>query len=483
MKIVGITIGPIGETLSLAQKPAMLWYASSVFSNLSFILCKNIKNKIEKAEILAPFVNDYSSFASDGIGKYHDRVIFKTENIDKLDEVISASKLELSEMISMDINKEIREDDIKFLENYIQIKYCVVDEASIDGNIILGISESLDALEQMRTFNPDNTNNTFARFFGSDKCNSSIAQCKMLDDVENSQLKKDKTHFRSIEDICNPSKSPAKENDETQNKPHNYYAVIQADGDKIGAYLSSLKNENINVFSKQCIDYATSVAETISKYGGMTIYAGGDDLLAIAPVLGKENKNIFDLCIEIGNCFDEIVKQKKDYPTVSIGVAIRYNKFPLYEALASAGEVLFGYAKTGEKNNTCIDFQKHSGQSVKLLIPSEKLGFVSKLMKSGDSETVNSIIYILDEFKELIDAGKDSEETIKNIFENLYDNASQQKYSNYIKELANSFIKIASADPDRKITVCDCDNISDAKTFEGVLRLKKFLNQEVTKHD
>ncbi len=493
MKVVGITIGPIGETLSLAKTPAMLWYASAVFSNLSFILCKNITEKINDAKILVPYISDHTTFAKDGIGKYHDRVIFKAENIDNLESVIDDSKSEIASIINIDKNNKENADDKNFLLNYIQVKYCIINESDIQDNIILAISDQLTALEQMRTFNPDNTNNTFAKLFNNENFrNSAIGNCKMLFDAKNSQLLNKDCFFRKIEDIAMvamPSKSASEtvDNDkDISDKPYDYYAVIQADGDKIGEYLSSLANDKINEFSKNCINYAKSVAQIVGDYGGMTIYAGGDDLLAIAPVLGKENKNIFDLCIEIGKCFDDIVKKQNNFPTVSIGVSIRHTKFPLYEALNSAGTALFGKAKTGEKNNTCIDFQKHSGQSVKLLIPSEKLGFVSNLMKSGDSETVNSIIYILDEFKGLIEAGQamieTGQSTIKNIFKNLYDNSSQQQYVDYIEFLAERFTDIISPTSDRKITVYDCKSISDVKTFEGLLRIKKFMTQEVRRN-
>ncbi len=491
MKTVGITLGPISQTLSLAKNPAMLWYASSVFSHLAFTVCKNIVCGIDGAKLLVPYIDTTKLqdgvFSEDGIGKYHDRIIFTAENTDNLSDILDKSKREIAEMISFDKNNGKNDADIAFLMQYFQTPYIVLDKKDISGNIILAVSPYLDALEQMRVFSPDNTHNTFAAFFASNNmANSNIKHCKMLENVSSPQLllKTADNGFR-FRDIGSIASGHTKAGNK---KTAHYYAVIQADGDNMGKYLETLADDAIPKFSENCIEYATEASKLIESYGGMTIYAGGDDLLALVPLVGKDAKgeeiDIFMLCQAISKVFDEIVKKTDNYPTASIGVAIRHVKFPLYEALKAAEGALFGKAKNMDgKNHVALDFQKHSGQSVKITMPVEQLSFVDSIMKSGDTESVNSVIYILDSLtsmvKTAVEGGAECDkQMIANIFKNFYDNASQKKYGQYIDELADKLYTLASA-TGRKISVYDCDGVSATKTFEGLLRIKKFLNEEV----
>lgn len=77
---VGITIGPIIETLLLASRPASLWCASAMFSWLSEDIC-NRALRIG-GDIISPYYPnekslEHYSVVSEGVGKYHDRIIFK----------------------------------------------------------------------------------------------------------------------------------------------------------------------------------------------------------------------------------------------------------------------------------------------------------------------------------------------------------------------------------------------------------------------
>ncbi len=273
----------------------------------------------------------------------------------------------------------------------------------------------------------------------------------------------------------------------------------------------TLDEKTANNFSKGCLDYAKKVSEEIKNYGGMTIYAGGDDLLAIVPVLGKEEENIFSLCKKINNIFDENVGTKGNVPMISIGVAIRFIKFPLYEALSAANAAL-RKSKDYEfitdenikiKNNLSIDLQKHSGQSIKLTIPfgnitvsgkeTDRMDFLSNFMKENVSngntdsssdtvQTVHSLIYILETFSAMISLKKTSLDDIKNIFKNLYDNASQARFKTYVDFMAENFNSLALEDSNRKIHVYGMKENQyddDIKTFEALLRIKKFMTKEV----
>jgi len=80
-------------------------------------------------------------------------------------------------------------------------------------------------------------------------------------------------------------------------QPHKYIAIVQSDGDNVGKLIKEIYKSNpakIKEFSKALSDFALEAAEEIQKYGGETVYAGGDDLLFFAPVLTPDS-NIFIL--------------------------------------------------------------------------------------------------------------------------------------------------------------------------------------------
>ena len=73
MRYYGITIGPIFETLSLVEKPAGLWYASYMFSDITRTLCKYLSEN-HKIRILAPYYEKDEPM--DGVGSYFDKIFF-----------------------------------------------------------------------------------------------------------------------------------------------------------------------------------------------------------------------------------------------------------------------------------------------------------------------------------------------------------------------------------------------------------------------
>ena len=153
-------------------------------------------------------------------------------------------------------------------------------------------------------------------------------------------------------------------------KKHRYYAVIQADGDNIGRHIckEGLSLKDISDFSEKCWRYSQEAAKKVRDFGGVPIYVGGDDLLAIVPVENDKEQNVFWLLQELREEFEGVFGKGESAPTLSFGVSIQYYKFPLYESLARARELLFGRAKNAAgKNAIALRLQKHSGQSLELV--------------------------------------------------------------------------------------------------------------------
>lgn len=99
---IGITIGPIFETIKEAISPASMWFASAFFSEVTRLLCEKIK-KEDPIAIISPHSSAHLSAhssdemnLSDGIGKYPDRIFLcsSTINQNKLDLYIEKVKEE-----------------------------------------------------------------------------------------------------------------------------------------------------------------------------------------------------------------------------------------------------------------------------------------------------------------------------------------------------------------------------------------------------
>ncbi len=149
--------------------------------------------------------------------------------------------------------------------------------------------------------------------------------------------------------VTNPSKS--------------IYAQYGRTGTIWAGFFSSpeLNDDQINKLSEKLIEFGINASKEIREFGGMPVYAGGDDLLFIAPVVGRDkdgqNMTVFDLIERIdGKCFKSVIESTESLnlrnpvakPSMSYGIAVTYYKFPLYEALEMAGNLLFGRAKNSK---------------------------------------------------------------------------------------------------------------------------------------
>jgi CRISPR-associated protein Cmr2 len=159
---------------------------------------------------------------------------------------------------------------------------------------------------------------------------------------------------------------------------HKYICVVQADGDNVGKTVShqGLSYEKVKEISEALLQFGKNAKTAIDVFGGLPIYAGGDDLLFIAPVVGKDSTTILDLLDKLNdisfscvkNVIDSLNLKDKDNKEIkaslSFGVSVSYYKYPLYEALESARNLLFGKAKKVDgKNAVALDLRKHSGGS------------------------------------------------------------------------------------------------------------------------
>lgn len=475
---IGITIGPIVDTFMETSTPAALWFASSTFSDITRRTCLAVMEKWPDAKIYSPYFDMAEAkkgYPEDGVSRYHDRIILSLDETDagkvrdELNGLVAGVKKGTAGMFPENFRQGGTEE---FLDEYLQIHFVVLDGSEVSGNAVLAVSPYLDMLELMKSFPGSSSGNAFLNLFNvirKDESSHSTNDYLRETGIFKAMSKEDnaflKNHaFRKIKDI-------AYGRNDTSLKYSQYFAIVSADGDGMGKFLESITTDEVTVFSKACLEYDSEATRLIKDYGGMPIYAGGDDLLFLAPV-SNGGRYVFDVCREINSLFRDKIRNatasdgtrtfldNQNIPTVSFGIAMRYYKYPLYEAFGEARELLSNVKKGvngAGKNSMAVSLQKHSGQSLLLYIGNDDESYGSFkdifCMDNRNEKKVRSLLYGLDEFSTLYGMairkacddmsrpGNNPEMAKKeflNIWDNLSDNPNQRDAKKYVRGIAES---------------------------------------------
>lgn len=446
MKYTAITIGPIGHTFSLARKPREFWAASYLYSHLMKSIIQVLQDN--SIRIISPAEPSQDKL---GVGLYPDRVFFEGGTDFKFD----------IEKFCCNLNLSNTKDYFKVLQTS--------GEYDSDKSAIIGLNKKLDRLEL--------TNYSFTK--ESEDAIRSILQKENKEVREKNHdskwpdafldaFKDRKFPIESLEDLARKY-----EIEGTKHSFNEYFCIVQADGDNMG---KTIEKGNIAKISQALISYAQEVVPMISEYGAMPIYAGGDDLLFIAPVVGKEGQNVFDLIEKIDKIFNEKFKDMEGNPSLSYGVSITYYKFPLYEAWKKASSLLFGKAKNVKgKNAIAWELQKHAGSSFAGAFSKSNKDLYDAFKKviavKNQRETlVSAVSHKLRENEGLLDLFKTSDNLdvrLNAFFEKIIDAENAKDYKEAVKVLLKQLYVTKETDV--------------ARTIYGMLRTAKFINGEEDK--
>lgn len=317
-KYTGISIGPIVKTLSLARKPRELWSASFLFSHLMSCIIKSLPNNVE---VISPAKLNSEQ---NEVGLYPDRLFIKGD-------------LTIDGILSDAFDKFNKDTGLHLttIENYFNIMLITIDANSHHEAVKL-LNQQLDVIElnnrlvSSEAFNEVtkliknvSTSPLFKIAFGENKFpigtlgEIATHQLKIAnkDDWERAkncgQLKEERNDQLPAKYKIFEEDSFYQELKNTFRKEyksyHKYICIIQADGDNMGKIVSNVADADLQDLSNSLLKFGKSACQKIKLFGGLPIYAGGDDLLFISPVRSADNKTIFDLIAEI----DEI---GKSYP-------------------------------------------------------------------------------------------------------------------------------------------------------------------------
>ncbi len=69
-----------------------------------------------------------------------------------------------------------------------------------------------------------------------------------------------------------------------RHEPQPYYAILLADGDRMGKVIDHHGRAAHEKLSKVLVDFAASVYGVVRRHQGSLVYSGGDDVLALLPL-------------------------------------------------------------------------------------------------------------------------------------------------------------------------------------------------------
>ena len=447
---VAITIGPIIKTMEMAPSPAALWASSYLFSFISKQLLLALP---ENVKFISPYADTEILNRDDGLGLLHDRIIF-----------------EKPESFTMEALRRIREDVLKTVANKFWIrlaflkKYVLIRAVEYTAeNPILECGKMLDSVELAEPIVPkeENGNPILSLFTNENNDKARNEEIKSLRvnlgiESENWQLLDDAGKVKDLPAIAKGKVSSV------EWKRHAYYAVVRSDGDNMGKLIKSLsvedgkddKFEKFHEFSKACLNYCVEVAQKVHEYHGMTVYAGGDDLLAILPCDASSDgtKTVFHFLREANEVFQDAFKGFTNSPakengrekddkskepslTLTFGVTLCHRKYPLYEALADSADLLFGAKGKGYKNAVNLRLIKHSGQTNAVFVRNEVLtdnavlannkffkflkSIVDSSVKAGSDRAILSCLHTVREFGALFQLA--DKNNVDALFTNMFD--------------------------------------------------------------
>ena len=291
--------------------------------------------------------------------------------------------------------------------------------------------------------------------------------------------------IKTIEDIASAQRIKHPEIKEKSH--HRYFCVVQADGDNVGKTVShkDLAAGKVLEISTQLVEFGLKATQLIEDFGGLPIYAGGDDLLFIAPVIGQDGTHIFKLLDAIENDAFKGVKDvvdplglkddkgKEIKASLSFGISISYYKYPLYEALESARDLLFDKAKNIEKKKAVAwSLRKHSGgtfdATFSLKDADLKTHFERLIEATTDNETVSAIAHKLRQNETLVDVVLESEQPdrLNALFDKVleFDN-DKAGYFDAVKAIMPTLYRVVGKD-------------GYIQTLYSLLRTAKFIKGE-----
>jgi CRISPR-associated protein Cmr2 len=145
--------------------------------------------------------------------------------------------------------------------------------------------------------------------------------------------------------------------------PTPYYAVLVADGDRLGQLLDRLTDPTGHRAATRALqDFARRAAEIVedARHGGQAVYTGGDDVLALLPA-----RSALDCARDLAEAFSSLSIGGSS-ATLSAGICIGHHLDPLHRILDAARTAEKFAKQSIGRDAWAITLNKRSGSPVTL---------------------------------------------------------------------------------------------------------------------
>ncbi len=127
--------------------------------------------------------------------------------------------------------------------------------------------------------------------------------------------------------------------------PPTFYALLLADGDRLGRLVGELEGKPV---SRALSTFTSAVPGIVRQHDGVTIYAGGDDVLAMLPVPGA-----LDCAAALADAYtSSFPEEARSRATLSAAVVFAQIRLPLAEVIREAHRLLDDVAKDDNGRNS-----------------------------------------------------------------------------------------------------------------------------------
>ena len=140
----------------------------------------------------------------------------------------------------------------------------------------------------------------------------------------------------------------------TTNQRPPFYALLLADGDRLGRLVGTLGGDAVGAALSS---FTSRVPDIVTEHGGVTVYAGGDDVLAMLPMEGAVD------------CAGKLAESYRasfhghDSATLSAAVVLAQARVPLRSVIEEAHHLLDDVAKEENgRNSLAVGVLKGSGK-------------------------------------------------------------------------------------------------------------------------
>ena len=219
--------------------------------------------------------------------------------------------------------------------------------------------------------------------------------------------------------------------------PSRYFAVIVLDGDGMGETISRAEDWTAHTkISSELNTYTKKVRQTVDNdYLGKLIYAGGDDVLALANL-----SDLLGILHQLRWDFPNLNGQKNPASTASAGVCIAHCKVPLGDVLNRARAMEQEAKSVDGKNALGIALLKHSGNISQTVFKWK--------YKVENAENIN-MIKVSQNLVELIQTGEVSKKfiyTFRDVFTPLTDRGGLLELPGIVESELERLIRRATSE-------------------------------------